>query len=172
VAPILALAVSAAGAEELHGVLEKYIAWRGGSAFEAMESFHERGELRLGNTGGRFERWSARDGRMRRELTLGPITNVEVATATGGWTSNASGQVDDLPDDGLSDRRETLVAFKPDARRAGATLSLLPAERREGKTWAVLRVRFTGPDTYDLFVSASTGELFGQRITEDRTPAS
>jgi hypothetical protein len=32
----------------------------------------------------------------------------------------------------------------------------------------VVRVGFGGADTYDLFIDARTGELLGERITEDQ----
>jgi hypothetical protein len=167
VAAALLGAFSPARADDAQSIIAKYIAWRGGSAFESMSSFHERGEARLGGLHGAYEQWLARDGRVRRNGTLGPISNSEATTATAGWTTNASGEVEELGDDGESDRRETLLAFGHAAEAYGARYTLLGSEQRDGRLWQVLRVEFKGPDTYDLFIAPDTGELLGQRITED-----
>jgi hypothetical protein len=167
-AVILLAALSPACADDLQTIIAKYIAWRGGAAFESMQSIHEKGEIRLGGLHGTFEQWLARDGRLRRNGTLGRITSAEASTPDAGWTTNASGQIEDLADGGEGDRRGVFLAFAGEVERHGASYSLLAPEQRDGRVWDVVRVGFTGHDTYDLFLAPETGELLGERITEDR----
>ena len=65
-------------------------------------------------------------------------------------------------------RRGVFLAFGSVAENHRAHYALLDTEERDGKVWDVVRVEFGGPDTYDLFIAPATGELWGERITEDR----
>jgi hypothetical protein len=168
-AALLIAVGSPARADELQTVIAKYIAWRGGPAFEAMETFHERGRVQIGGQRGDFDHWLASDGRFRQRSKLAFITFDEAVTADVQWTRNASGQIEDIGDMGESDRRTAALAFAKDVEaHADKRYTLLPSEQREGRAWAVVRVSFGGPDTYDLFIDARTGELLGERITEDQ----
>jgi hypothetical protein len=168
-AACLIAAASPARADELQTVVAKYVAWRGGLAFEAMQTFHERGRIQIGGQGGEFDHWLASDGRFRQRSKLDFITYDEAVTADVQWTRNTSGQIEDIGDMGESDRHTAALAFAKGVESStGASCTLLPAEQREGRAWAVVRVGFGGPDTYDLFIDAGTGELLGERITEDQ----
>jgi len=92
----------------------------------------------------------------------------QATTPAGGWRSNASGQIEDLGDDAEFARREVFVAFDRSAQGHGARYSLFATEERDGKVWDVVRVEFAGADSYDLFIAPATGELLGERITQDR----
>jgi gag-polyprotein putative aspartyl protease len=166
---ILLLGISPVRADDVHSVLAKYVSWRGGTAFQAMRSFHERGEVTTGGVRGHYQQWLLSDGRLRRDDSLGPMSSERATTLTEGWRANTSGQIEDLGDDAERARRGVLLAFGSVADDHGAHYSLLDAEEREGKVWDVVRVDFGGPDTYDLFIAPVTGELLGERITEDRT---
>jgi aspartyl protease/PDZ domain-containing protein len=156
-------------ATELQSLVAKYIAWRGGSAFEAMQSFHEEGRIRSGGESGRFEHWRASDGRFRQHGKLGLISNDEAVTPDANWTKNTSGQIEDIGDNGESDRRLTVLTFAKGVKtHDGVSLTLLAPEQREGRTWDVVQVGFGGADAYDLFIDGGTGELLGERITEDQ----
>jgi hypothetical protein len=165
---VLLLGISAVRADDLQSVLENYVSWRGGDAFQAMHSFHERGKVMAGGLHGTYQQWLLSDGRLRRSDLLGPLSSEQAATKDAGWRSNTSGQIEDLGDDVEPIRRGVLLAFDMLAEGHGAHYSLLGTEQREGKTWDVVRVQFTGPDTYDLLIGPGTGELLGERITEDR----
>lgn len=155
-------------ADDLKGVLARYTAWRGGEAFEAMHSFHERGVTQSGGLHGDLEQWQARDGLLRRNSNLGEIPTSEAVTQTAGWAVNISGQIEDISDAGASDRNAVYMAFAGAALNHGAKLSLLAREQRNNRTWEVVRAEFSGSSTYDQFISPDTGELLGMRVTEDR----
>ncbi len=156
-------------ADELQNLLSKYLAWRGGSHFQALQSVHERGQIRVGEVDGSFQRWLARDGRLRQDRALGPLRDSEAVTATSNWRVNASGQREALGDQGQQDRRTIALAFADLCQeRAGMRCQLIGTELSEGRTWSVVRVGFGGNDSYDLFLDAATGELQGERITQDR----
>jgi hypothetical protein len=166
---VLLLGFSSVRADDVQTVVTKYVSWRGGTAFEAMQSFHEEGRISSGGESGRFEHWRASDGRFRQHGKLGLISNDEAATPDANWTKNTSGQIEDIGDNGESDRRLTVLTFAKGVEpHAGASYVLLAPEKREGRTWEVVRVGFGGADTYDLFIDGETGELLGERITEDQ----
>jgi hypothetical protein len=166
---VLLFGFSPVRADDVQTVLAKYVSWRGGTAFEAMQSFHEDGQIRSGGESGRFEHWRASDGRFRQHGKLGLIANDEAVTPDANWTKNTSGQIEDIGDNGESDRRLTVLAFaKGVESHASVSYSLLAPEKRESRTWEVVRVGFGGADTYDLFIDGGTGELLGERITEDQ----
>ncbi|HEX3363646.1 aspartyl protease family protein [Phenylobacterium sp.] len=168
-AALLIATGSPARADDVQSVIAKYVAWRGGPAFEAMQTFHARGRIRYGGQGGDFEQWLGSDGRFRQRSELDFITYDEAVTPDLQWTRNTSGQIEDIGDLGESDRRAAALAFAQGVEfHGGKTYTLLPSELRAGRTWAVVRVGFGGPDTYDLFIDAGTGELLGERITEDQ----
>jgi aspartyl protease/PDZ domain-containing protein len=166
---VLLLGISPVRADDVQTVLAKYVSWRGGPAFEAMQSFHEEGRIRSGGESGRFEHWRAGDGRYRQHGKLGLISNDEEVTPESNWTRNTSGQIEDIGDNGESDRRLTVLTFAKGVEpHAGVSYTLLAPEEREGRTWEVVRVGFGGADAYDLFIDGGTGELLGERITEDQ----
>ncbi|HTD75878.1 MAG TPA: aspartyl protease family protein [Steroidobacteraceae bacterium] len=155
-------------ADDLQSAMGRYIAWRGGTAFEAMHSFHERGATQLGGLHGSVEQWQTRDGLLRRNSNLGEIPTSEAVTPSVAWAVNISGQIEDISDDGESDRRAVYMAFAGAALAHGAKFSLLAREQRDNRTWDVVRAEFPGNNTYDQFISPDTGELLGMRVTKDR----
>jgi hypothetical protein len=155
-------------ADDLQSVMGRYIAWRGGAAFEAMHSFHERGATQLGGLRGRVEQWQTRDGLLRRNSNLGEIPTSEAVTPHVAWAVNISGQIEDISDGGESDRRDVYMAFAGAALSHGAKFSLLAREQRNNRSWDVVRAEFLGNNTYDQFISPDTGELLGMRVTKDR----
>jgi gag-polyprotein putative aspartyl protease len=165
---VLLLGFSPVRADDVQTVLTKYVSWRGGTAFQAMRSFHEHGEVTAGGVHGKYEQWLLSDGRVRRNDSLGPMSSEQATTTAAGWHTNTSGQIEDLGDDAERARRGVFLAFGSVAENHDAHYSLLNTEERDGKVWDVVRVEFGGPDTYDLLIAPATGELLGERITEDR----
>jgi hypothetical protein len=108
---LLFAGLAPANVDDVPDVLSKYIAWRGGPRFEALRSVHERGQIRVGEVDGTFERWIGRDGRLRQDRSLGPLADSEAVTAQSNWTTNASRQVEDLGDRGQGDRRTIALTF-------------------------------------------------------------
>lgn len=158
----------ASRADDLQEVMGRFIAWRGGPAFEHMHSFHERGTIQLGGLRGTWEQWQSREGLLRRKSNLGDIPTSEAATLNTAWASNTSGQIEDVADEGESERRTAYMAFAGAAAAHGAHFSLLSREQRDNRSWDVVRAEFPGNNTYDLFILPETGELLGMRVTEDR----
>jgi hypothetical protein len=168
IALVLLLGISPVRADDVEAILAQYVIWRGGTAFEALQSFHERGDVALGGLRGKFEQWQVSDGRLRRKETLGPLSSELAASESAGWQTNTSGQIEDLGGDAERARRVVVLSFDRAAADQGAHYSLLGTEQFEGKSWDVVRVQFGGPDTYDLLIAPGSGELLGERITEDR----
>ena len=161
--------VAAAQPDDARALLAKYVAWRGGARFEALQSVHERGQIRVGEVDGTYERWLGREGRLRQNLSLGPLQEAEAVTSSSNWTTNASGQLEELGDHGQEDRRAIALAFADLGRpEGGFTYQLAGTEQVDGRSWTIVRLAFGGTDTYDLLLDAASGELLGERITQDR----
>jgi len=168
IASVLVLEISPVRADDVEAILARYVIWRGGTEFEALQSFHERGDVAQGGLRGKFEQWQVNDGRLRRNETLGPLYSALAVSESAGWQTNTSGQIEDLGGDAERERRVVALSFDRAAANQGAHYTLLGTEQFEGKSWDVVRVQFGGPDTYDLLIAPGSGELLGERITEDR----
>jgi hypothetical protein len=167
----LALSAGAARADDLNGLVDRYIAWRGGSAFEQLQTIHQRGAIEASGLHGKVEIWSSRADQ-RIDIDLGVLKQTQVVTSQPehSWDTNASGQVETTPSAGADAQRHQLALEFADAFRGngGAKATLLGAEQRDGASWSVVRVSFGGADTYDAFIDPASGALDGFRITEDR----
>jgi hypothetical protein len=168
IASVLLLGISPVRADDVEAILAQYVIWRGGTAFEALQSIHERGDVAQGGLRGKFEQWQVNDGRLRRNETLGPLSSALAASESAGWQTNTSGQIEDLGGDAERARRVVVLSFDRAGANQGEHYSLLGTEQLEGKSWNVVRVQFSGPDTYDLLIAPGSGVLLGERITEDR----
>lgn len=168
IASVLLLGISPVRADDVEAILAQYVIWRGGTAFEALQSIHERGDVAQGGLRGKFEQWQVNDGRLRRNETLGPLSSALAASESAGWQTNTSGQIEDLGGDAERARRVVVLSFDRAGANQGAHYLLLGTEQLEGKSWNVVRVQFSGPDTYDLLIAPGSGVLLGERITEDR----
>jgi len=167
-----ALAVSAlpAHADELGTLLDRYVAWRGGEAFERLQSLKFEASLDAAGLHGTETLWADRAGRQRVDIDLGVLKTTEVIAPTGDWDTSPSGQVETLS---LADRhnlgRDAALQFPDVLRgRGGATAALAGQEMRDGRIWAVVRVRFGDEDVYDVLIDPVSGKLAGFHITEDR----
>jgi aspartyl protease/PDZ domain-containing protein len=164
------LTCSAVHADDLTGLVDRYAAWRGGMAFEHLQSVHLRGSLDTAGLQGTEEIWADRSGRQRLDIDLGVLKQTQVVTPEESWDIAPSGQVETLAQsDGQSITRDQALQFPDVLRgRGGAKATLLAPETREGRSWAVVRVTFGDADNYDVFIDPETGELGGYRILEDR----
>lgn len=166
----LLLASNTAHADDLNGVVDRYVAWRGGIAFEHLQSIHLRGNLDTAGLHGTQEIWVDRSGRQRVDVDLGVLKQTQVVAPEQSWEIAPSGQVETLS---LSDQQsishDQALQFPDTLRGRGeAKATQLASETREGQSWAVVRVTFGDADTYDVFIDPRTGALGGYRIVEDR----
>ncbi|GHG76214.1 retropepsin-like aspartic protease [Comamonas sp. JC664] len=156
-------------ANALPPLLARHLAWRGGAAFEALESVHTQGTTMASGLQVPMEMWSHRDGRARRDADYGVMRQSMAITSNGGWKLNASGQVEDASATDARDVRHRVALDFGTALRggAGAKAVLLADEARDGRTWKVVRVTFGDEDLYDLFLQEADGALHGLRIREN-----
>ena len=148
----------------LPDLVARYVAWRGGDAFAGLKRLHTVGVVEAAGLTGPYEAWQS-DDNARSEIDLGGVKILEVVTAQGSWTTNASGQVVDEPD------AYGYLARDPDsaATLGGAgkgKVALLGMEDADGRSWEVVRVTFGDADTYDEFIDPQTGELGATRVTQ------
>lgn len=153
---------------DLQTIVARYFAWRGGADYLRLASFHAVQDVEMMGLRGTYEERRARDGTSLSMLALGHIQQKVWTDSAGSW-SQLNGVVSDrAPDQAADVRRLTSLLFGEALLGRGATALLLPAETRSGRSWAVVRVTFEGPDTYDLFIDPQSGELHGYRITRNR----
>ena len=166
---LAALPVHAQQRDTVSPLVDRYVAWRGGAAYRAVTSSHEMGRIEAAALTGTFERFAARDGRERTSAHLGAFESATSVSPAGNWSEN-QGVVQEMDTASARDTRRMIALELGDALfgRAGASVSEVPDESRDGTRWAVLRVTFGGPDRYDVFLDRATGALHGWRITQNR----
>ena len=157
------------GCSAKRSVADQYWHWRGGKQFDRLTTIHFSGAVTDEGVPGSEETWmSARGMYWQREASEQVTTTVGVNRA--GWRTNLSGQPIPLSKYEISCRHEeSMLLFAGIFHgAAGAHVAALTDESYDGSRWAVLRVTFGGPDTYDLFINGSTGELHAVRLKQDR----
>jgi hypothetical protein len=154
-------------AHTLRELVARYLDFRGGAAFEALRTVHERLFLETQTSRRPGSLWMDRDGRMRREIDGDGGPDVQVATGDGAWRTAEGGKVVD--DQGAAERarRYALIEFG-DAftGRGGASVALAGTAEVDDKTWSVVRITFGDADVYDALIDPVTGGLCCYRITE------
>ncbi len=159
-----------AHADDLTEIVDRYTAWRGGAAYEHLQSIHQQGALQTAGLEGTEEVWADVQGRVRVDDNTGVVKQVQVVSGGASWDTAPSGQVETLA---VSDRQSVsrLAALQfssPFRAGEGVTVKLASAETRDGRTWSVVRVSFGDEDTYDALIDPQTGALGGFHIMEDR----
>ncbi len=167
----IALSAGATRADELSGLVDRYVAWRGGPAFEHLQTIHESGAVEASGLHGKVEIWSSHTAQ-RIDIDLGVLKQTQAIAPPPepSWDTSPSGQVETMPGAGAEAQRHGLALEFADAfrGRGGAKATPLGAEQRDGVSSSVVRPNIGGPDTYDAFIDSATGALDGFRITEDR----
>lgn len=165
---LFAVASAPARADDLSRLVDRYASWRGGLAFEHLQSIHMKGALDTSGLHGTEDDWISRDGRQRSDTDLGVFKQTQVVTPEQSWEATPSGQVETLAEsDKQSLSRDAALQFI-DVLRGAAKTALLPSETRDGHSWAVVRVTFGDADTYDMFIDSRSGALDGIRVVQDR----
>ena len=162
-------AFGAARSDQLHRLIDRHLAWRGGTAYRDVTSVEVHQDIEALGLSGTSVEWRDRSGRSHSSLDLGQIRQRIWTGPDSSW-SQTNGVVRDRSPDAVVDARRMTWVRLGEALlgRNGATLSLLPAESRDGRSWSVVRIGFGSPDTYDLFINSVSGELHGYRVTRNR----
>lgn len=163
------LLTAAAQAAPADAVIDRYVAWRGGAAFEKAAVTHAVGQATYGAYSGPVERWIAQ-GRARESIALGVLRTDESVSPADAWTVTLSGQVETLPPQEVAAAHHRAALTFDDALRGanGAQVTLSEPETLDGVAYAVVRITFEGPDTYDLLIDPATGALGATRATENK----
>ncbi|MFI4934942.1 MAG: aspartyl protease family protein [Caulobacterales bacterium] len=156
-----------AEAATLADVVDRYFTWRGGEAYEHLQSIHDTAFLDKATGRQTAELWLNRQGRSRTETDTAGFKQIQIAGPLGAWRKNESGQVLDDPGASEAARRYALLEFGDALRgRGGATATLLGIGHSGAQRVAVVRVSFGDADTYDVLVDPTTGALGGYNITQ------
>ncbi|WP_269713649.1 aspartyl protease family protein [Caulobacter sp. NIBR2454] len=154
-----------AQADAKSDAVNRYIAWRGGAAFEVADGLLVRGATDNGRFKGAVER-RIEPGRTLEKFNLGSATTHRAYIGESGWTVSLSGQVEAANKDAALQAANRRLALFDDALR-GDKANLQPDEAFDGKTVQVLRVSFGARDRYDLLLDPATGALVADRLVED-----
>jgi hypothetical protein len=150
-------------------LVDRYFAWRGGAAFDALHRVHYHGGVTVGGVQENGDYWIYRDGRTREADDYGGGVKVlNIATPTAAWSVNVSGQVLAAPDAARTVLRYAALEFGDALRgRDGAKAALYgTATNSQGHVFSVVRVTFGDADTYDLLLDPQTGALAAYAIDE------
>lgn len=167
-AAALALSATTAAADPASDAVARYIAWRGGPAFEKATGLVVRGTTDSGRFQGAFER-RLEPGRTLENITMGSAATHRALIGDSGWTVSLSGQVETAdPVTAKAAAHRRLTAFDDALKgQGGASLTLQPDETFDGKTVQVLRITFDARNGQDLLLDPVTGALVADRTTED-----
>jgi hypothetical protein len=159
-----------ARADQVSDLVDRYVAWRGGAAFEHLTSVHEKGRIEAAGLQGSVEIWSERGGRQRSDVDLGVLKNTSVFAGAASWDTTTSGQIETSAEADVRSAERNAAVELGDALRGrdGAVDRYLGTETRDGRSWGVIRVSFGDEDAYDAFIDPATGELDGFRVMENR----
>jgi hypothetical protein len=151
-------------------VVQHYVRWRGGSAFQALRSIHLTASVIDGGLAGTKQVWATKQGSYLEQEQTGQIATSLAVWGKNAWRTNLSGQP-------VSISRTEADHYKHDASLmfagifAGelrAAIGARPDESFDGSLWNVFRVSFGDTETYDFFIAPRTGELRAIRSTVDR----
>lgn len=167
-AAALALALPVAAAADPAGdAVARYVAWRGGPAFQNATGLHVRGVIDNGRFNGPLER-RIEPGRFAERLVLGSADIRRAVVGDEGWTVTLSGQVEDAGEGVAQEAaRRRLTAFDDALDGRHGELTLEPDETFDGRSVQVLRVTFTPDSRYDLLLEPTTGALVADRTLEE-----
>lgn len=154
---------SAAWADDRSDAVSRYVAWRGGAAFQAATGLHVRGTTDDGRFRGTLER-RIEPGRLAERITVGSAASQRALVGEQGWTVTLSGQVEDAGAAAAEEAARRRLATFDDAL---ATAVLAPDETFDGRTVQVLRVAFDARNTWELLLDPATGALVAERTTEE-----
>ncbi len=156
-------------ADDTDRVLSQYVSWRGGAAFERLQSIRFKGDLAAAGLQGPSTLLTTKSGAQAASYDLGVIAGRNAIGNGDAWTTNTSGQIEDMgAQQRLDALREQSLEFAPPfvADREGK-LAWIGEEQRDGATWSVVRVSFGDKDFYDLFLNPDDGALGWLRIRQD-----
>jgi len=163
-------APTAAWADELDSVVGRYLAWRGGPAFERLRTIESKGRMEIAGLSGTIHYRLGSDGLSRTEADFGVVKALDVIVPDGGFSLNHSGQLEKVSAVAReAARRRMLIEFGDAVRgQGGVRRELLADETLDGKSWDVLRLTFGDGTTWDLFLDPATGAAHGARVVENK----
>lgn len=167
-AAISSMSMSTAHAESCSAV-DEFINWRGGEAFRTLKSFEATGTLETAGLAGTARQAMRRDGYSYFEFSIQGYEGIEALTPEGGWEKSLSGQIDTMGDAQVAENRRTIdEAFALSLQGEGAgSVSCLPPEDKDNKSYNVIRVAFDDGSWFDYFVTPEKGALGWVRSQRD-----
>ena len=82
----------------LETIVSRYLAWRGGPAYEGLQSFHAKSEIDAIGRPLAAEIWADRSGCWRRNLVTQPNANHGFgSTSKSSWVADLNGQIENDP---------------------------------------------------------------------------
>lgn len=156
-------------ASDLGAVVDRHIAWRGGEAMKKLETIKREGELAAAGLTGSVSYIARKDGYSRTDFDLSVVKGATAITPRDSWTTNNSGQVTDLSENGREDEERALALefLAPLFGQTGDGVSLLAPEEKDGATYQVIRIAYDNGDHTDLFIAAD-GALDWLRLKQDQ----
>ena len=143
-------------------LLERYRAWRGGRAFDAVRLIAAVARVRVADLDAIRRTWVDAEGRSSETVEAGPIKTRLVTAKADAWVQGVDGRVERS----TTGERRYPAASVLSPWILGAGWRSDEPQRRYGQTWGVLTAKFPGPVTISLFIAPETGALGGIRVVE------
>jgi predicted aspartyl protease len=141
-------------------LIATHLRWRGGiEALSAVRTLSLSGTLAGGGVEGTLTVRMSRPGWLRYEVDLEVVSKVEVVGPAGAWVRNFSGHVEALSGVAAERiRRQIIQVLGPTLLGdLDATMSDRGSERRDGRSWRVLRWNYPDGDFLDLLLDPADG---------------
>jgi len=159
------VATGGAKLNRLSALIDRYIAWRGGEAFERLQSVHITAIGSLGTATATTQRWTTKRERTRLQLEVAGATFIWVVTPQTDWQSSRNGQFTVGADNVRTARLVGPLQFADAFRGGGAKATLAnKAEWWQGEWWSVVHMAPDDSSSFDVFINGKTGRLGGYRL--------
>ncbi len=157
-----------AATPKLEPLVQRYLQWRGGTAFAAMKTLRINSTVETGGLSGSVREWLDESGRTREDSDFAVTKQVAVRTPLHGWNKD-DGLVSPVGHFDVADTQHDLQVQFGDALRPGsnAAVTRLSDEDVDGGRYAIVRVAFAANDFVDLLLDPATGALHGTRTHRD-----
>ncbi len=153
---------------KLEPLVQRYLQWRGGTAFAGMKTLRIDSKVETGGLSGSAREWLDSSGRFREDSNFSVTKQVVVRTPLHGWNED-DGLVSPVGHFDVADAQHDLQVQFGDALRRGskAAVTRLPDEQVDGGRYAIVRIAFAANDYIDLLLDPATGALHGTRTHRD-----
>ncbi|NNF07741.1 MAG: PDZ domain-containing protein [Candidatus Eisenbacteria bacterium] len=150
-------------------LIEKHVEWLGGwDALNQVEDLTLQGTISVAGLEGTLSVVVHGEGYQLTEYDLKVVKGTESVGPGDSWERNASGQIEDMGLEKVTNTRRSLERiFNRHFRGHDVTVSVGDDEEKGGKRWKVVRFDYADGDRIEMFIDANDGSSEWGRTTQD-----